>query len=515
MSLIKLFYKHTLIFIFIFIALNYSIKYFFEHQKESYLNVQTEFLNTQYETEYRYLGIMSHDIYTMYQDNSQLISTFEQAQDASTAQRAILREDMYNSLKKRYKRLVNMGVKQLHFHLKDNTSFLRMHEAKEFDDNLTDIRPTIANTNSTLKSNSGFEVGKVAHGFRYVYPLFGKNKKHIGSVEISFSSQQLLENISDKFVINKQLLILKSEVYENMDKKYIDDIYHESLQNPNYLVNKIHYAKFKDKKFYNIIQNRNNNEDTQLKMKEGNTFSVSSSYNYHTLVVTFLPLESITKQKNQAFIVLYTESDYIDSLLIESNYLHTLLTSLLIMLFIFSIFVTLTQERLKQMAHYDKLTQLPNRAYFYIELEREIKRAKRVQQNIALMFIDLDGFKTINDSYGHHAGDQILIQAAKRLKKVVRNMDVVARIGGDEFIVLLTDIKTEKDSTLVAQKIIDSLNEKIKVNNLSLHIGASIGISCYPKDANESDGLISNADEAMYKAKENGKNKFFLFENKK
>ena len=114
-------------------------------------------------------------------------------------------------------------------------------------------------------------------------------------------------------------------------------------------------------------------------------------------------------------------------LLVENDYAQVLLVSLLGLLFIFSIYVTIMQLRLEQMVHYDKLTQLPNRAYFYIELKQELKRALRYNKNLALMFIDLDGFKNINDSYGHDAGDELLAQTAHRLKQSIRNVDIAAR----------------------------------------------------------------------------------------
>ena len=514
MKIISLFYKHVILFVLIFVTFSYTLKYFFHQQEENYLNVQTELLQTQYETQYKYLKIMSHDIYMMYQENSKLISIFAQAEDANLSKRATLRQEMYAMLQKRYKRLVNMGVKQLHFHLKDNTSFLRMHAPEKFGDNLTKIRQTVALTNATLKENQGFEVGKIANGFRYVYPLFDSKKNHIGSMEVSFSSKQLIEYISDKFIINKHLLILESEINQNMDSEYSKNIYTKSLENSNYLAEKGSYANFDNDEFHKAMQELQQNNVVKENISKGIAFSTSSVYNYNSLVITYIPINSTLTNTNIAYIVFYTESDYIDSILIEDEYAQILLISLLIVLFFFSIYVTLTQRRLEQMAHYDKLTQLPNRAYFYIELGQEIKRASRFKKKLALMFIDLDGFKNINDSYGHHAGDEILMQTAQRLNRSIRNMDIAARIGGDEFIVLLTDVKKEEDVTAVAQKIIDNLNIEFKVSKQKLHIGASIGISMFPEDSNNLDTFISNADEAMYRAKESGKNKFVLYKEK-
>ncbi len=512
MKVISLFYKHVILFILIFIALNYAVKYFFEHQEKNYLAVQTELLRAQYQTQYKYLKIMSSDIYVMYQENQELISIFAQAQDANLSQRDVIRKKMRATLHKRYKRLVNMGVKQLHFHLKDNTSFLRMHSPENFGDDLTEIRPTVAMTNATLNENEGFEVGKFAHGFRYVYPLFDSKKRHIGSVEVSFPSEQLIEHLSDKFIINKHLLVLESEIRRNMKSNLIQNVYEKSLENANYLVAKNSYSNLDNREFNRAMRDLNQNATTILNMTKGVAFSMSSEYNYNSLVVSFIPINSGMDKKNVAYLIFYTESDYIDALLVEKNYARILLASLLSVLFIFSVYVTLTQRRLERMAHYDKLTQLPNRAYFYIALEQEIKRASRSQKNLTLMFIDLDGFKPINDSYGHNAGDEVLIETAIRLQASIRNVDIAARIGGDEFIVLLVDVKYEKDSQAVAQKLIDKLNEEFRIGKHSLHIGASVGIATFPKDADNLDELVSRADEAMYRAKENGKNNFVSYQ---
>jgi diguanylate cyclase (GGDEF)-like protein len=319
----------------------------------------------------------------------------------------------------------------------------------------------------------------------------------------------------DKYVINKHLLILKSEIYKNAWEKSLQDKYINSLENENYLVQRESYKNLGSKEFKAVIKNNKFNNKTFKKMKKGLDFSISSSYNYNAMVVTFIAINDELQNKNIAYLVIYTESDHLDRLLVESHYSQILLLSILLVLFIFSLYITNTQRPLEQMAHFDKLTGLPNRAYFYIELAQEIKRASRLGQKLSLMFIDLDGFKNINDTYGHNSGDILLIETAHRLTKSIRNMDIAARIGGDEFIVLLTNVKSESDATHVAQKIIDKLNEDFKISKQILNIGASIGIASFPADTKNIDTLVSYADAAMYEAKENGKNSFVLFSNNK
>ncbi len=169
------------------------------------------------------------------------------------------------------------------------------------------------------------------------------------------------------------------------------------------------------------------------------------------------------------------------------------------------------QERLNKLAHFDTLTSLPNRTMFYNSLKTIISRAKRNDTKVALMFIDLDNFKMINDTLGHDYGDLLLQEVAKRVKAILRAEDVVSRLGGDEFTVILDDIKDVSYPSVVAQKIIDALSTPIKLKDEIGYIGASVGISIFPDDSSEIEPLIKNADLAMYKAKHEGKNIYRYF----
>ena len=170
-----------------------------------------------------------------------------------------------------------------------------------------------------------------------------------------------------------------------------------------------------------------------------------------------------------------------------------------------------TQSKLNILAHYDLLTNLPNRALFQDTLTKKISKAKRNKTRFALMFIDLDNFKMINDTLGHDYGDLLLIEVAKRLTGILREEDLVSRLGGDEFTVILDDIKDTAYPSIVAQKIIDSLSQPIKLKDEVGYIGASVGIAIFPDDAESKEDLIKNADMAMYSAKQGGKNVYRYF----
>jgi len=170
-----------------------------------------------------------------------------------------------------------------------------------------------------------------------------------------------------------------------------------------------------------------------------------------------------------------------------------------------------TQTKLNILAHYDLLTNLPNRMMFQESLKNMISKANRNKTKLALMFIDLDNFKMINDTLGHDYGDLLLQEVAVRLKKILRAEDVVSRLGGDEFTVIIDDVKDTAYPSIVAQKIIDTLSEPIKLNDEMGYIGASIGISVFPDDTDTIEQLIKNADLAMYRSKQEGKNVYRYF----
>ncbi len=169
-------------------------------------------------------------------------------------------------------------------------------------------------------------------------------------------------------------------------------------------------------------------------------------------------------------------------------------------------------ERIKHFAYFDALTDLPNRMLFSDRLQQALVSAKREKVRAALMFLDLDKFKPINDTFGHHIGDLLLKETAKRMQSCVRESDTVARIGGDEFVVLLTTTDTAKDALLVAKKILDALRLPFVIEQHQLQISCSIGVAIYPEHGSNEITLSDNADAAMYYAKAHGRDTVKLYQ---
>ncbi len=171
-----------------------------------------------------------------------------------------------------------------------------------------------------------------------------------------------------------------------------------------------------------------------------------------------------------------------------------------------------SEQRLEYLAHYDPLTKLPNRLLFHDQLQQTIDYARRDNKQFALLFLDLDRFKAINDTHGHNIGDALLCEVAKRLSRCVRVEDALARLSGDEFTAILTDIYDAPGANIVAQKIINEIGKPFEINGHELFVGTSIGISVFPKDGEDPQALSKHADIAMYRAKEMGRNLWVQYE---
>jgi diguanylate cyclase (GGDEF)-like protein/PAS domain S-box-containing protein len=174
----------------------------------------------------------------------------------------------------------------------------------------------------------------------------------------------------------------------------------------------------------------------------------------------------------------------------------------------------LVEERIRHHAYHDSLTGLPNRALFKDRLARDLGQARRAGSNTALLLLDLDRFKTINDTLGHAAGDKLLIEVAKRLQSRKREGDTIARLGGDEFIFVVSQLRHKEDAAVVAEQVLEVLKTPIQIADFDLHVSASIGIAIFPEDGEEGTALLKSADVALYRAKELGRDNYQIFEPK-
>jgi diguanylate cyclase (GGDEF)-like protein/PAS domain S-box-containing protein len=230
--------------------------------------------------------------------------------------------------------------------------------------------------------------------------------------------------------------------------------------------------------------------------------------NYQKTKQPYLTNQSIHTRKDGTS---YHVQSYIQKIEYDSKEAYVIFDSDVTQNLLVSDLVKKQSELLLHQANHDTLTNLPNRTLFQKQLSEAITAAKKTNTNFALLFIDLDHFKDINDTLGHHIGDIVLQKISSRLQNCIREDDSIARLGGDEFTIIMHDIKKLTDIATVANKIIETMKAPIKISSNMLHITTSIGISIYPEHAHDKSNLLKYADTAMYKAKEKGRNNYQLY----
>ena len=173
------------------------------------------------------------------------------------------------------------------------------------------------------------------------------------------------------------------------------------------------------------------------------------------------------------------------------------------------------QQQLERMAHYDALTDIPNRVLLADRLHQAIAHARRNENELALVYLDLDGFKEINDTHGHETGDQLLVAIAHRLRNTLRESDTLARLGGDEFIAVLSDLKKPNECEAALSRLLAVANTPFEIGQHTLQLSISIGAALFPRDGEDAETLTRRADQAMYRAKQAGKNQYHLYDSEK
>jgi diguanylate cyclase (GGDEF)-like protein len=344
-------------------------------------------------------------------------------------------------------------------------------------------------------------------------PIFDENNQKRGVLIINFLAQRIIDLIAKNnfndihriFLLNQNKYFLLSD---NKDEEWafmFPDKKHLNV----------------DKKFPNLWENIKNKKSGQIMLNEGLFTFKKIDFN----VLSFLNEKNLNKKNIKSefswIIISYINSSNIDNTInlfkkrfkyLKFIYIIAFFPALIFAYLIYN--KRKLKEKLIHNANYDMLTDLPNRLLFNDRVKQTLEISKRYNQRFALMFLDLDDFKKVNDNYGHKAGDTVLKEISKRINDFIRTSDTFARIGGDEFIIILNNIKSKKDISKVATMIIEIVSKPIKVNKSSnVIIGVSIGISVFPEDGDAEDEILKKADNAMYKAKTKGKNNFCFAKN--
>jgi diguanylate cyclase (GGDEF)-like protein len=426
----------------------------------------------------------------------EIIAIFKEASRADAPGRATLRRELYEALLPTYRSLQSINLRQLHFHLPDVTSFLRFHRPDKFGDNLSGIRRSIEVANRDLKYVEGFEEGRIYNGFRHVYPLFDEHGTHLGSVETSLSFRALSSDIEKTtgyhvdFVVKKT--IVERKVWsEEQSNYYSSDISGDYLHEHE-------EGAFESKEEKHRAIKRILAGEASEKMRKNRRFALYAQ----GVIVSFIPVANIEGEPGAAYLISCNETD--DIVRVHRHMSLVWGLSTLSVLLIVALGVLLFQKILKinELATRDALTGLYNRSSLSERIEMEIARNHRSEETFSLIYLDVDDFKKINDTYGHKSGDAVLKVLARVLKEHTRDMDSVGRWGGEEFLICLPNTDAAEAKT-VAEK----LREIIEWTYFEVpeDVTGSFGIATY-RSGEKLDATVARADENLYRAKTQGKN---------
>lgn len=396
----------------------------------------------------------------------------------------------------------HLGI--MNFYTEDTHVFLRLSKPEVFDDKLQDLRPILAQTNKSKAMQAGVEVGKYGVFYRVTFPVYDGDK-HIGAFEFGIDAKYIISKLSILNLYTPALMISKKSV-EPM-REY-SDTFNEYLTEftDNYFFVKYDSSRENKISILELIEDSIIDKNSYLANNNGTDYLIFRGYalrDYENKIIgNFIFMDEMNYYMSTIFYLRWI------------SIITAILLVIIIVVLIYKLINRYTSELRAQknildyQAHHDSLTGLPNRILFSDRLEQAITKAKRQKTEFAVLFIDLDRFKQINDSLGHSIGDKVLQIIAKRLQGVMRREDSISRLGGDEFTVLVQDLEKGMNASLLAKKIISSLSEPINIEEHLLYITASIGISVFPNDGISANNLLKYADAAMYKAKEEGKNNF-------
>ncbi len=430
---------------------------------------------------------------------------------------ARLRARLYKKLQKTYALLRRFGVLQMHFVDADSVTILRMHKPSKFGDDLYELKYSFRQTNLTRESYSGIEGGKTFPSYRNVRPLYDSNKEYLGALDIAFSPEIIQKNLLETSNVHSHFLVHRS-LLQQREWKREDGVenYVPSIESDEYVMftdpkDEKNCSAECDKEILMFIAHERGY--IQEKMHRHEKFSLYTLTNSQAVIVSFLPLKSI-EGKYVAYLVSYSSSVALYKL-VEDFYIINMVIILMMFLVVYIAYKSYfynyelkhERNRYQLLASYDPLTKLPNRNMLFEKLKEIKARAERESTKFALLFLDLDNFKSINDTHGHQEGDRVLQYVAKVLRKILRAEDTLARFGGDEFVIVVEEFEHIRDVSKIANKIIEKLKEPVDFGYAKYYIGASIGISIFPDDSKDEHELIRYADTAMYKAKKRGRNR--------
>ncbi len=425
-------------------------------------------------------------------------------QSASIEEQEVLREQLHEIMIESYNEQIVAGYRQLHFHLIDNTSFLRMHRPSKYGDDLTEVRETVRLVNANLEYVEGFEEGKIFNGYRYVFPLI-YNDIHVGSVEFSISYQSVALLFRELFD-ETSTFIIKREIVE-------DSVFESELS--NYILSDLSFDYYYDKEVYDYYESSVLEEEREIidsvnnKILENYKENIKNEEDFYIIdiennrLVFFLSIRNI-KDEHVAYEVFYNSnfSSVYNVNDIGEKLVYTVILWLLSMAYVVQLYKS--RNKFINLTKTDKLTNCYNRHAVDEIFTREVELFRRYKKEFSMIMFDIDHFKKVNDEFGHFSGDIVLKGITQVVKDNIRTNDCLIRWGGEEFIILLPQSNLE-DATICSEKIRKEIESNRFIEGYEKIITISLGVTVFNK-FDTFDEVIIRLDRNLYKAKENGRN---------
>lgn len=398
------------------------------------------------------------------------------------------------------KRRENPHIEVLHFHNPDNITLLRLHQPAKYGDDLSEVRPMIAEANHLRERREGFEIGKNGISYRVAVPIYDGDD-YLGLVELGLNVSYFTERLSDMYGVAVGIFFHRAAM-----QTYLAQHGEEGMLVIGQDI--VAFAPMSELLHEAGYQQPGAGELYRPFEFEGGRY----------VAYQVMSLSNFSKQEVGNLVVVADVSEQVGLIWNNALWSSSAWVVLLLVLILgqYRIFSRM-QDTIHNLAFYDELTRLPNRRLLMDRLQQSLLNCARSRQRLALLFVDLDNFKQLNDTRGHHVGDSLLQQVAERLRNSVRANDTVARQGGDEFVIVLEGLDADRlhateQAALVAEKIVCSLNIPYELGDgLSWQCTASIGIALCDDNRIDMDELMRRADVAMYRAKSAGRNQVVFF----
>jgi diguanylate cyclase (GGDEF)-like protein len=384
-------------------------------------------------------------------------------------------------------------------------------------DSLLEARVDISKMILNPRIISSISTGKYDMTFKTIVPIFSNNKL-IGMVETLAKFNSIVIKMQENDY--KTLIVVDPKYKQQLTKAYtqtfIDDFYVASLESDKELMDLV--SKNLVKNYLDIAEYRVDEKNSLLitLYKLPNINGENMAYFILAKDLNQIDVHSITESRDRiimglilGFIIITGFLSYL-YIVNYRKYIEKQKKNLQEQVAFKTEALQRKSAELQYIANHDSLTNLPNRMLFLDRLKQLIKHSKRQEQSLAVLFLDLDRFKEINDTYGHEMGDKLLQAITKNLKDCVREEDTIARLGGDEFTIILQNISS-KDTLKIADTILEKMQKPLYIKDIQLFVTFSVGISRYPEDGDSADLLVRNADTAMYHAKDKGKNNYQFY----